>query len=82
MFLTWAGGTLDGSGDAVGTVLRDGLDRQLVLTHGGLLHYGNSLQGSGWLGALDDAAGAAYRGDGGNCLHFDWGDTNISHCMR
>lgn len=79
VFHTWAGGSLDGSGDAVGAVLRDGLNGQLVLAHGGRLHYGNSLQGSGWLGALDDATGAAYRGDGGNRLHFDWEeDTNIS----
>lgn len=55
----------------MGAVLRDGLNGQLVLTHGGRLHYGNGLQGRGRLGALDDATGAAYRGDGGDRLHFD-----------
>lgn len=73
MCLTWAGGSLDGSGDAVGAILCDGLNRQLVLTHGGLLHYGNSLQGGGCLGALDDPTGGTYRGDGRNRLYFDWG---------
>ncbi len=43
LFLTWAGGSLDGSGDAVGAVLCDGLNGQLVLAHGGRLHYGDSL---------------------------------------
>lgn len=55
----------------MGAVLRDGLDWQLVLTYGGRLHDGNSLQGCGRRGALDDATGAAYGGDGRDCLHFD-----------
>lgn len=81
--LTWADGSLDGSGDAVGAVLCDGLNGQLVLTHGGRLHYGDSLQGRGRLGALDDATGAAYRGDGGDRLHFDWEeDTDVSEGSR
>lgn len=61
------------SSGAVGAVLRDGLDWQLVLTNGGRLHDGNSLQGRGRRNALDDATGAAYGGDGGNRLHFDCG---------
>lgn len=52
-------------------VLCNGLDWQLVLTYGGWLHNGNSLQGSGRCSALDDATGAAYGGDGGDRLHFD-----------
>lgn len=63
--------SLDGSGDAVGAVLCDGFDWQLVLTNGRLLHDGEGLQRRGRLGALDDATGAAYRGDGGDRLHFD-----------
>lgn len=57
----------------MGAILCDGLNRQLVLTHGGLLNYGNSLQGGGCLGALDDPTGGTYRGDGRNRLYFDWG---------
>lgn len=79
--LTRTGDSLDGGGDAVGAVLRDGFDGQLVLTHGGL-HYGNGLQGGGRLGALDDATGAAYGGDGGDRLHFDWEeDTNDNSAL-
>lgn len=59
------------SSGAVGAVLCDGLDWQLVLTNGGRLHDGNSLQGRGRRDALDDATGAAYGGDGGDRLHFD-----------
>lgn len=55
----------------MGAILCDGLNRQLVLTHGGLLNYGNSLQGGGCLGALDDPTGGTYRGDGRNRLYFD-----------
>lgn len=62
------------SSGAVGAVLRDGLDWQLVLTNGGRLHDGNSLQGRGRRDALDDATGAAYGGDGGDRLHFDCGE--------
>lgn len=64
---------MDGSGDAVGAVLRDGLDGQLVLADGGvLLHDGDGLQGAAGLGGLDDATGSAYGGDAGDRLHFDW----------
>lgn len=55
----------------MGAVLRDGLDWELVLTNGGLLHNGNSLQGRGRRDTLDDATRAAYGGDGGDRLHFD-----------
>lgn len=55
----------------MGAVLRDGLDWQLVLTYRGRLHDSNSLQGRSRCGALDDATGAAYGGDGGDRLHFD-----------
>lgn len=61
---------MEGGGDAVGSVLCDGLDGQLVLTHG-RLHDGNSLQGGSRLAALDDATGASRRGDGWESLHFD-----------
>lgn len=54
----------------MGSVLCDGLDGQLVLTHG-RLHDGNSVQGGGRLAALDDATGASRRGDGWDSLHFD-----------
>jgi len=62
---------VDGGGDAVGAVLRDGLDGQLVLPDGRLLQDGDRLQAAAaGLGALDDATGAAYRGDAGDRLHF------------
>lgn len=70
------------SSGAVGAVLRDGLDWQLVLTNGGLLHDGNSLQGRGRRDALDDATGAAYGGDGGDRLHFDCGDDRVGVITR
>ena len=55
--LTGAGGALQGGGHAVGSVLCDGLDRKLVMTHRRLLHDGNGLQGPGGLAALDEATG-------------------------
>lgn len=58
----------------MGAVLRDGLDGQLVLTQGGLLHDGDGLQGAGRLGALDDAA--RRRAQAGNRLHFNCGETS------
>lgn len=59
-------------------VLCDGLDWQLVLTNGGLLHDGNGLQGRSRRDALDDTTGAAYGGDGGDRLHFDCEDNRVS----
>lgn len=70
------------SGGAVGAVLRDGLDWQLVLTNGGRLNDGNSLQGRGRRDALDDATGAAYGGDGGDRLHFDCEESRVSAIPR
>lgn len=50
----------------MGSVLGDGLDGQLVLSHDG-----DRLQGRGRLRALDDATGGAQRAEGGNSLYFD-----------